>query len=121
MKDAQDYINLYVGQTVRIIVTSERSIDLILVGTNFEQDYFQVNLKAEKTGLCMWYRWDKSMYLLLRKKDALTHAEQVTWKKFISTDTMIQEAEATRYLLKRGIDLYGLIELKLAIDKNKTI
>lgn len=121
MRDIQDYISLYVGQTVRLTVTAERHHDLILVGTNMEQDYFQVNLKNEKTGLCMWYRWDKSMHLVLRRKDALTHAENITWKKFISTDTMIQEAESTRYLLKRGIDLYGLIELKLAIDKNKPI
>lgn len=129
-KKLQDYIHFYIGQPC---VNSAFSPTHSLYDEGYTlQGYIQGKPKCYFIGNEEWTTWTDNVKLLLSPLFSMNGGICAQWYK-LRKEAMeqfrfpggngshagaIAGAEAV-YLLKHGIDLFGLIESGLAIDKTK--
>lgn len=111
-KKIEDYLHLYLGCDC-FIPKYDRNEKLIQISHESKLGYFRFS-SPDFDG---WAEFKP----LLRQLSDMSEEEEFEWSEngHKEADPMMAEAEATRYLLSKHFDLFGLIEAGLAMDKTQ--
>jgi hypothetical protein len=120
----KDYAHLYLGCEVIAPHPQEdgKQLSGYLTGIHGEHE-------AEVQHYEDGYAWEhpeyhkfKDVILKLRHPTSMSEEESDEWNSITESGsrfpTLMQSAKEIKYFLSRGIDLFGLIEDGLAVDKN---